>query len=224
MKINILSLGKLDDQGCKTSLSEGYLTIRDGKGKFLTKTKKTRGNMYQVKLTISEECNNSREDEAWMWHGRFYHQSFHTLNSMIKGELVRGLPGFEKPKEVCSTCISGKHTRSSFQPSVFRAKKPLDLVHMDLCVPIKPSTLGGKAYFLLIVGDFSRYMWIFLLAYKAEALNSFKKFKVMTEAEIKEKLRCARGDRGGEFMSKEFKQYCEEKGILRQLTTPHTPQ
>ena len=133
--------------------------------------------MYQVKLTISEEYNMSRKDEAWLWHARFCHQSFHTLNSMIKGELVRGLPGFEKPKEVCSTCIPGKHTRSSFQPSVFGAKNPLDLVHMDLCEPIKPSTLGGKSYFLLIVIDFSRYMWIFMLAYKAEALNSFKNLK-----------------------------------------------
>ena len=114
LKINILSLGKLDDQGCKTSLSEGYLTIHDKKGKLLTKTKKTQGNMYQIRLTISEECNLSREDEAWLWHGRFYHQSLHTLNSMIKGELVRCLLIFEKPKEVCSTCISGKHTRCSF--------------------------------------------------------------------------------------------------------------
>ena len=115
LKTNILSLGKLDDQGCKTSLSKGYLTIHDRKGKLLIKTKKTRGNMYQIRLSISEECNMSREYEAWLWHGRFCHQSFHTLDSMIKGELVRGLPGFEKPKEVCSTCISGKHTRCPFQ-------------------------------------------------------------------------------------------------------------
>ena len=45
----------------------------------------------------------------------------------------------------------------------------------------------------------------------------------MVEAEIKGKLRCARSDRGGEFLSKDFKLYCEENGILRQLTTPHTP-
>ena len=65
---------------------------------------------------------------------------------------------------------------------------------MDLCGPIKPSTLGGKSYFLLIVDDFSRYMWISLLAYKAKALQSFKKFRVTDEAEIKGKLRCARSD------------------------------
>ena len=69
------------------------------KDKLLTKTKKTRGNMYQMRLTISEECNMSREDEAWLCHGRLCNQSFHSLNNMIKGELVRGLPIFEKPKE-----------------------------------------------------------------------------------------------------------------------------
>ena len=142
---------------------------------------------------------------------------------MIKGELVRGLPGFEKLNEVCSTCISGKHTRCPFKASVFRANKSVDLVHMDLSGPIKPSTLGGKSYFLLIVDDFSRYMWIFLLAYKTEALNIFKKLKVMAKAETKENLRCAKSDRGGEFLSKEFKLYCEDNGIIRQLTPPHTP-
>ena len=120
--------------------------------------------MYQMRLSKSEECNMSREDKAWLWHGRFCHQSFHTLNRMIKGELVRGLSVFERPKEVCSTCILGKQTRCSLQSSVFRAKKPLDLVDMDLCGPIKPSTLRGKSYYLLIIDDFTRSMWIFLLA------------------------------------------------------------
>ena len=113
LKTNILSLGRLDDQGCKTSLSGGYLTIHDKKGKLLTKTKKTRGNMYQIKLAISESCNLSREDEAWLWHERLCHQSFYTLDSMIKGKLVRGLPMLDKPKDLCSTCISGKHAKCS---------------------------------------------------------------------------------------------------------------
>ena len=180
--------------------------------------------MYQMKLIISEKCHMSREVEAWLCHGRFCHQSFHTLNSMIKEGLVRGLSAIERPKELCTTCLTEKHARSPYLSSVFRAQKPLDLVHMDLCGPIKPSTLGGKSYFLLIVDDFTRYMWISLLACKAEALNNFKKFKVMVEAETGTKLKCARSDRGGEFFSKEFKAYCEENEILRQLTSPHTPQ
>ena len=180
--------------------------------------------MYQIKLAINESCNLSREDEAWLWHGRLCHQSFYTLDSMIKGELVRGLHVFEKPKDLYSTCISGKHAKCSFKASVLRVEKPLELVLMDLCGPIKPPTLGGKSYFLLIVDDFSRYMWIYLLSIKAKALQGFKRFRMMAEAEIKRKLKCARSDCGGEFLSKEFLLYYEENGILRELTTPYTPQ
>ena len=46
LKTNILSLGKLDDQGCKTILNSSFLTVHDKFGRLMTKTKKTRGNMY----------------------------------------------------------------------------------------------------------------------------------------------------------------------------------
>ena len=51
---------------------------------------------------------------------------FYTLDSMIKGGLVRGLPVFKKPKGLWSTCISGKHAKCSFKASVFRAENPLN--------------------------------------------------------------------------------------------------
>ncbi|XP_078440880.1 uncharacterized protein LOC144710912 [Wolffia australiana] len=52
LKTNLSSLGKLDDQGCETNLKNGYLTVHDKKGKQLTKTHKTSGNMYMMKLDI----------------------------------------------------------------------------------------------------------------------------------------------------------------------------
>ena len=78
LKTNILSLGKLDDQGCKTSLSNGFLTIHDRVGRLLTKTKKTSGNMYKMNIDINEECNLIKEEEskAWLWHKRFCHRVF----------------------------------------------------------------------------------------------------------------------------------------------------
>ena len=51
--------------------------------------------------------------------------------------------------------------------------------------------------------------------WEAEALQGFKRYRMMDEAEKKRKLKCARSDRGGEFLSKEFILYCEENGILR---------
>ena len=104
LKTNILSLEKLDDQGCKTSL-----TIHDMADILLTITKKTSRNMYKMKIDINERCNliKEEESEAWLWH-----KSFYNLQEMIGGDLVKGLPQFRNPNEVSAHCISGKHSRA----------------------------------------------------------------------------------------------------------------
>ena len=226
LKTNILSLKKLDDQGCKTSLRNGFLTIHDRVGRLLTKTKKTLVNMYKMKIDINEECNviKEEESEAWLWHKRFCHQSFYTLQDIIRGDLVKGLPHFRNPNEVCAHCISGKHSRTSFLPSSYRALSVLELLHMDLCGPISPQTIGGKRYFILIVDDYSRCMWVALLKEKSEALEQFKKFKTIAEAEKGVKIKSIRSDRGGEFTSDYFKELCDKSGIKKQLTAPYTLQ
>jgi hypothetical protein len=77
----------------------------------------------------------------------------------------------------------------------YRAKKGLELVHVDLCGQIRPKTLGGKSYFLLVVDDFSRFMWVELLTMKDEGFKCFKRVKTLAETERSLKLRAFRGDR-----------------------------
>lgn len=62
-----------------------------------------------------------------------------------------------------------------------RAQDQLELVHGDLCGPITPATPGGKRYFLLLVDDFSRYMWLMLLTSKDEAPAAIKRFQAHAE-------------------------------------------
>ena len=59
---------------------------------------------------------------------------------------------------------------------------------------------------------------------KDEAFEAFKKLKAATEMEHKLKVRALRTDRGGEFTSNEFNNYCEKIGVKRFLTAPYTPQ
>ena len=171
LKTNILSLGKLDDQGCKTFLTSGFLTVHDKSGRLLTKTRKTSGNMYKMKININERCNLIEEEasEAWLWHRRFCHQSFHTLQDMMRGDLVKGLPQFRNPNEVCAHCISSKHSRATFPSTTYRTLSVLELMHMYMCGPISPQPVGGRRYFFLIVDDYSRCMWVALLKEKSEA-------------------------------------------------------
>ena len=68
LKTNILSLRKLDSQGCDICLRDVFLTLHDGQGRLLTKTPKTRGNMYLLKLNIIKHCLivEKNDEEAWL--------------------------------------------------------------------------------------------------------------------------------------------------------------
>lgn len=52
----------------------------------------------------------------------------------------------------------------------------------------------------------------------------FKEFRVAAEKELGQSLVCLKTDRGGEYNSKNFEDYCKENGIRRQLTAAYTPQ
>jgi histone deacetylase 1/2 len=92
------------------------------------------------------------------------------------------------------------------------------MVHADLCEHVTPPTPGGKLFFLLIVDDHSRYMWIELMATKDEALLHFNRFKAAAELEFGCKLKDFRSDRGGEFNSRAFVSFCQESGIKHNTT------
>jgi transposase InsO family protein len=183
--------------------------------------------LYILNINESKpECWVAKSREAsWLWHGRYGHVNFHALKKLADKEMVLGMPHIDQLERVCDGCLVGKQHRTSF-PAVsrFRASTPLELLHGDLCGPITPATNAGKKYFLLIVDDFSRYMWIVLIRSKDEAFEAFLKVKAATEMELKLQVRSLRTDRGGEFTSREFNDYCEEKGIKRFLTAPYSPQ
>ena len=105
----------------------------------------------------------------------------------------------------------------------YRAEDALELVHGDLCGPITPATYGGRRYFLLLMDDCSRYMWLQLLTSKDEASVAIKKFKTRAEAESGKKLRVLRTDRDGEFTSVEFAAYYADQGVVRHHTAPYSP-
>jgi transposase InsO family protein len=139
--------------------------------------------------------------------------------------MVRGLPHIDHVDQVRDSCLAGKQRRSPFPVQARRrAADALDLVHGDICGPITPTTPSGNRYFLLLVDDMSRYMWLCLLASKDQALAAIRRFKAAAELESGRKLKVLRTDRGGEFTSVEFGAYCVEEGVQRQLTAPYSPQ
>ncbi|GJU96164.1 ribonuclease H-like domain, reverse transcriptase, RNA-dependent DNA polymerase [Tanacetum coccineum] len=151
--------------------------------------------------------------------------NFESLKTMTQRDLVRGIPTIKQTKQICDVCLIGKQNRAPFpKKAKTRSTSPLDLVYGDLCGPITPPTPSGKKYIFLLVDDYSRYMWVYFLSTKDQVFYTFKEYKSTVEKELRTTLRMLRTDRGGEFTSNEFTQYCKENGIARQLTAPYSPQ
>nr|GEZ48291.1 zinc finger, CCHC-type [Tanacetum cinerariifolium] len=82
----------------------------------------------------------------------------------------------------------------------------------------------GASYFLTFTDDFSRYGYFYLLKHKHEVFEEFKVFKSEVELQHGKKIKALRSDRGGEYLSQEFKDYLSKNGIVQHLTSLYTSQ
>ena len=102
---------------------------------------------------------------------------------LSKKEMVRGLPSISHPDQVCEGCLLGKQFKKSFpKESSSRAQKPLELIHTDVCGPIKPSSLDKSNYLLPSWTIFQEKMGVFFEEI-SELFENFKKFKALVEKE-----------------------------------------
>ncbi|KAE8707740.1 TMV resistance protein N-like [Hibiscus syriacus] len=227
MKSNILSLGQLVEKGNDIHMNNYNLSIKDDKNNFIAKVPMSKNRMFLINIQNDvEKCLKAcYKDASWLWHIRFGHLNFGGLELLSKKEMVKGLPRINHPDQLCEGCLAGKKFRKSFpKESETRAKKPLELIHTDVCGPIKLSSLGNNNYFLLFIDDFSRKTWVYFLKQKSEVFEVFKKFKAAVERESGRKIKAMRSDRGGEFTSREFQEFCEANGIRRPMTVLRSPQ
>jgi transposase InsO family protein len=97
-------------------------------------------------------------------------------------------------------------------------------VHEDLCGPMTLATPGGRRYFLLLVDDLSRHMWVVVLGNKGEAADAIRCAQAAAEAECGRKLRVLRTDSDGEFTVAEFVWYCTDEGVQRHYSASYSPQ
>nr|GEY29142.1 putative ribonuclease H-like domain-containing protein [Tanacetum cinerariifolium] len=163
-------------------------------------------------------------DESKLWHRRLGHLNFKTMNKLVKGNLVRGLPSklFEND-QTCIACQKGKQHRASCKPKIENSiSLPLHLLHMDLFGLTFIKSLMKKMYCLVVTDDYSRFTWVFFLTTRDETSVILKSFITRIKNLVDHKVKVIRCDNGTEFKNREMNQFCEMKGILRQFGIART--
>ncbi|PKU63413.1 Retrovirus-related Pol polyprotein from transposon TNT 1-94 [Dendrobium catenatum] len=181
LKHNLLSVGQLNQKGYVLMFSLNTCTIKDKHGFLVAKVKVTPNKMYPMKMICSlNGClKTSIENHSRLWHCRFGHLISKTLSYMSQKNIVDGLPHIEVQDKICEACVAGKQSRAPFSVGKsWRALKPLELIHSDLCGPMHTTSIGGDEE--KMIADFKSTMFRrfdmtdFFFSFK----NSLKKFSL----------------------------------------------
>ncbi|KAI0492295.1 hypothetical protein KFK09_026565 [Dendrobium nobile] len=127
-------------------------------------------------------------------------------------------------KSACTSCMSYKGQKLSFDRSTSRTRYPLELVHSDVWGPSPVSSHQGFRYYIIFVDDFSRFIWLFPIMHKSDVTNTFIQFVTFIERQTNRKIKIIRSDGGGEFVNNHFQTFTKNAGIMHQTSCPYTPE
>ncbi|GKC31752.1 retrovirus-related pol polyprotein from transposon TNT 1-94 [Tanacetum coccineum] len=189
-------------------------------------------NLYTISISemaaSSLVCLMSRATatKSWLWYRRLSHLNFGTINQLTSKDLVDGLPKFKYNKDhLCSAYEQGKSKKASLPPKlVSSTESKHELLHMDLCRPMRVASINDKKYILMIVDDYSRYTWVYFLCTKDKAPDMIIDFINQLQRNLKAQILTIQTDNGTEFKNKKLRAFYAKLGIVHKTSISCTPQ
>ena len=119
----------------------------------------------------------------------------------------------------------GKMKRSSHKSKTESScKSPLEMIHMDLCRPMRVQSINGKKYMLVMVDAYSKYTWVEFMRTKAEALELIIKFIKKIQVLIQIPIQKLRSANGTEFNNETLQNFLDSVGISHNFSAARTRQ
>uniref|UniRef100_A0A2N9G595 Integrase catalytic domain-containing protein n=1 Tax=Fagus sylvatica TaxID=28930 RepID=A0A2N9G595_FAGSY len=170
-------------------------------------------------------CFASSSAQKWeLWHSRLGHPSAKVLHTIFPSLSSCNSLASNSVHSHCKHCLAGKMHQLPFSVSTNKVTAPFQLVHADLWGPAPSVSLNGFKFYLVLVDEYTKFTWVYLLTHKSDTFPIFKQFLALVKTQFQHSVQLFRTDCGGEFTSHEFNTFCADNGIIHQLSCPHTPQ
>ncbi|KAI3697634.1 hypothetical protein L6452_30729 [Arctium lappa] len=228
---NLFSIGQFCDKNLEVTFKANRCNVRTEDGKeILAGTRRT--NLYTIDLSSlkadKEVCLMSKAsvEQNWLWHRRLSHLNFKTINKLVLGGHVRGMPDLKFEKDhLCAACEMGKMKKASHKPKATPStSRSLELIHMDLCGPMRIQSINHKKYVLVMVDDFSRYTWVRFLRSKNETPDLIISLLKRVQVSLNQSVQTIRTDNGTEFKNRVLTSYLTSVGITHNFLAARTVQ
>jgi transposase InsO family protein len=243
LPVNLLSVSAVESKGKAVHFEDGVCKIQNKNGTTLLTASK-RGRLYLLDGVKSEEKNSDEvksetksDDKALiadgkpkntvsLWHQRMGHLNVPDVKRLADAKMATGVK-YDKRDEIdfCEACVKGKSQRKPFpKKATRRAEKPLQLIHSDVCGPMRTQSIGGARYFVTFIDDCTRYVTAYLMKKKSETLEKFQEYQKWSENFHSRRIQILRSDNGSEYINNDFKRHLRETGISPEFSTPYSSQ
>jgi hypothetical protein len=210
----------LDSDGYDTLFSKGKVYI--GKN-FVPTDVRVTGHLskgsYYVTIPSSSAKTATHMQE---WHVKLNHLHEAALHKLGEAGLIPVNSSEKLPQ--CESCLLGKARKGAVpKHSNFKASRPGELIHSDLCGPINPVSIRGFRFFMIFVDDYSRYVTVFPLKQKSEAFHCFSIFAKQIENRFARPVTFFHTDNEIVLKSHLFIDYFAKNGIIPLYSCRHSP-
>jgi hypothetical protein len=143
LKCNIISLGQLEEGGCRVEIDNGVLKVFERsqgagnqRGVIIRAERKNRLYILRVNLTAPICLLSKMDEEAWRWHARYGHLNFRSLHDLGAKNMVDGIPLIKRVEQVCDGCALGKQHRTPFPQAAHIVLMQDLILSMETCVDL----------------------------------------------------------------------------------------
>lgn len=223
---NLLSIHKLaHDNDCQVVFYPEKCLMLDSISNEAKGMGILKNGLYYMACDSDKECNQittaqTDSSEYAIWHNRLGHAPMSKIMSIstVKNHIS------SVPPHICITCPIARFTKLPFNSSLSHAGSNFELIHADIWGPYKVHTRGKYRYFLILVDDCSRMVWVYLLQFKSNFLQSFKAFYAYAGTQFNMCIKVLRKENALEFKDKECTVFYAEKGIMHHNSISYKPQ
>ncbi|KAK1396741.1 hypothetical protein POM88_006604 [Heracleum sosnowskyi] len=197
LKHNLLSISQITDKGYHVNFYSTHCEVVSKESGHIALTGYMHGNIYEANIQSNTDgsptclISKASVDESWNWHKKLSHLNFSNINELVKKDLVRGLPNvLYTPDGLCDACQKAKQRRTSFKSkSESSIEEPYHMLHLDLFGLVNIMSISKKRYTLVIVDEYSRFIWVYFMHRKDETPEILLDHVRMIETTTKQKSR-----------------------------------
>ncbi|CAH9112219.1 unnamed protein product [Cuscuta epithymum] len=216
---NLISVSRLtSDLNCTLTFFSDFCVFQDLSTRKLIGVGKFRDGLYYLESQKSEGVAMSVSITSDLWHQRLGHASDGKIHH------ISSLKGFQRNDNFCDPCIRAKQTRLPFPKGGIKTTRCFELIHCDIWGPYRCDSISGARYFLSIVDDYTRGVWVYLMKNKSEVPQLLIHFCNMVNTQFEQKVKRIRADNGVEFQTNSLLDYYGHTGILLETSCTDTPQ